>query len=56
MQPFDSKIQKDVLYQIGKDSVWLEKALLKENYQLDDVFYGFYQKNRLFLIRKEAIK
>ena len=52
----DGKIQKDVLYQIGKDSVWLEKALLKENYQLDDVFYGFYQKNRLFLIRKEAIK
>lgn len=52
----DGKIQKDVLYQIGKDSVWLEKVLLKENYQLDDVFYGFYQKNRLFLIRKEAIK
>ncbi len=52
----DGKIQKDVLYQIGKDSIWLEKALRHENYQLEDVFYGFYQKNKLFLIRKEAVK
>ena len=52
----DGKVQKDVLYQIGKDTTWLNKALHQENYQLEDVFYGFYQKNRLFLIRKEAIK
>ncbi len=52
----DGKVQKDVLYQIGKDTTWLNKALCQENYQLEDVFYGFYQKNRLFLIRKEAIK
>ncbi len=52
----DGKIQKDVLYQIGKDSIWLEKTLNHENYQLEDVFYGFYQKNKLFLIRKEVVK
>ena len=52
----DGKVQKDALYQIGKDPVWLTNALKRENYQLEDVFYGFYQKNRLFLIRKEAIK
>ena len=52
----DGKVQKDVLYQIGKDTTWLNKALRQENYQLEDVFYGFYQKNRLFLICKEAIK
>ena len=52
----DGKVQKDVLYQIGKDTTWLNKVLCQENYQLEDVFYGFYQKNRLFLIRKEAIK
>ena len=52
----DGKIQKDALYQIGKDPVWLTNALKREDYQLEDVFYGFYQKNRLFLIRKEAIK
>ena len=48
----DGKIQKDVLYQIGKDSIWLINALRQENYLLEDVFYGFYQKNKLFLIKK----
>ena len=52
----DGKIQKDVLFQIGKDSMWLMEALNKEGYLLEDVFYGFYQKKRLFLIRKEAVK
>lgn len=52
----DGKIQKNTLYQIGKDSTWLYKALQNENYQLEDVFYGFYQKNKLFLIKKEAFK
>lgn len=52
----DGKIQKDVLYQIGKSSEWLYQALMKENYQLEDVFYGFYQKNRLFLIKKALLK
>lgn len=52
----DGKIQKDVLFQIGKDSMWLMEALNKEGYLLEYVFYGFYQKKRLFLIRKEAVK
>lgn len=52
----DGKIQKNTLYQIGKNSTWLYKALQNENYQLEDVFYGFYQKNKLFLIKKEALK
>ena len=52
----DGKIQKDVLFQIGKDSMWLMEALNKEGYLLEDVFYGFYQKKRLFLIKKEAVK
>ena len=52
----DGKIQKDVLFQIGKDSMWLMETLNKEGYLLEDVFYGFYQKKRLFLIRKEAVK
>lgn len=52
----DGKVQKDVLFQIGKDMSWLMEALSRENYQLEDVFYGFYQKKKLFLIRKGAIK
>ena len=52
----DDKIQKDVLFQIGKDSSWLLDKIKKEGYQLEDVFYGFYQKNRLFLISNKATK
>ena len=37
----DGKIQKDVLYQIGKDSIWLINALRQENYLLEDIFYRF---------------
>lgn len=52
----DGEIQEDVLMQIGKSKSWLQDALKMESYRLEDVFYGFYQKKKLFLIRKEAIK
>lgn len=52
----DGKLQEEVLMQIGKDKAWLLDALRKEDYQLEDVFYAFYQKKKLFLIRKETVK
>lgn len=52
----DGKIQEDTLIQIKKDEVWLKERLKEENYDLEDIFYGFYQKNRLFLIKREDIK
>ena len=52
----DGKIQEDVLIQIGKDKNWIEECLMKEEYLLDDIFYGFYRNKRLFLIRNENIK
>ena len=52
----DGKIQEDVLLQINKSKDWLNKKLKEENYELDEIFYGFYQKNRLFLIKRESIK
>ena len=52
----DRKIQEDVLIQIGKDKKWIEESLKKEEYLLDDIFYGFYRNKRLFLIRNENIK
>ena len=52
----DGKIQEDVLIQIGKDKKWIEESLKKEEYLLDDIFYGFYRDKRLFLIRNENIK
>lgn len=52
----DGKIQEDVLIQIGKDKKWIEECLKKEEYLLEDIFYGFYRNKRLFLIRNENIK
>lgn len=52
----DGKVQEDVLIQIRKDINWLNRKLDEENFKLEDIFYGFYQKNRLFLIKRENIK
>ena len=52
----DGKIQEDVLVQIKKSKKWLEGKLKEENYLLDDVFYGFYRNNNLYLIKNETIK
>lgn len=52
----DGKMQEDVLLQIHKSKEWLLEKLTEEDYELKDIFYGFYQKNRLFLIKKENIK
>ena len=51
----DGEVQEDVLLQINKSKKWLDKSLKEEGYVIEDVFYGFYKNNRLFLIRKEVI-
>lgn len=52
----NGKVDEDVLIQIGKDEEWLEKVLKEENYNLKDVFYGFYKDEQVFFIKNEAIK
>ena len=52
----DGKIQDDVLVQIGKNKDWLEKRLFDEGCSEEDVFYAFYQKRNLFLIKNTSIK
>ena len=49
----DGKIQEDVLVQINKSERWLEKELQKEGYIKEDIFYGFYKNNELFLIKNQ---
>lgn len=52
----DGEIDYETLTQIGKDNAWLEKKLNEEDVTKDNVFYAFYKKNQLFLIKKENIK
>ena len=52
----DGKVQEDVLFQIKKSKEWLEKKLKDDDYKLEEVFYGFYRKNNLYLIKNDTIK
>lgn len=52
----DSIIDYDVLKTINKDYKWLMKNIKLRNLNLEDVFYAFYTKNKLFIItRKDLI-
>ena len=52
----DGEVDEDVLLQIKKSRSWLDKRLEEEGYSLEDVFYGFYKENNLYLIKNEIIK
>ena len=52
----DGKVDEDVLIQIGKNREWLDKVLKDEGYCLDDVFYGFYRNQEVFLIKNKNNK
>lgn len=49
----DGKVDEDVLYQIGKNSDWLEEVISKEGYIIKDIFYAFYRNNELFFIKNQ---
>ena len=52
----NGKIEKDVLIEINKTEEWLKKELETKNIKIDNIFYGFYQNNNLFIIEKDKIK
>lgn len=51
----DSKIDYEVLNKIGKDSIWLNKLLDKENVNVSEIFYAFYTNKKLFIIKKDEL-
>lgn len=52
----DGKIEKDVLIEINKTEKWIEKELESRAILLENVFYGFFRDNNLFIIEKDNIK
>ena len=48
----DGKVQKETLYSIKKDEIWLKKILFKRNLKPKDIFYAFYKGRTIFIIRK----
>lgn len=51
----DGIIKYDILEEISKDYEWVMRMLKKENVLLENVFYAFYTKNKLFIIKKSEL-
>lgn len=51
----DGIIDYDVLEAIKKDDKWLMRIIKTKKLNLDDVFYAFYTKNKLFIITKKDL-
>ena len=52
----DGEIDYDTLRQINKSEEWLETNLKNENVSLSDIFYAFYKKKKLFIIRDSELR
>ena len=51
----DGEVNIYTLNYLKKDKYWLENELAKKNLELEDVFYAFYRKKKIFLIRKSEL-
>ena len=52
----DGSIQKKALKEIHKNTSWLEYNLKTKNLEVDDIFYCFYKRKKLFIIEKSKVK
>ncbi len=51
----DGEIQEKALNYIKKDKQWLEENLRKKHLKVEDVFYAFHKKSKIFLIKKSNL-
>ena len=49
----DGKLEKRCLKEINKSISWLNNILDKKSLSIEDVYYAFYNKNSLFILKKE---
>lgn len=53
----DGNIQKKALKYIHKTTIWLEQELKNKKLEAKDVFYAFYKKDKIYLVKKnETLK
>lgn len=52
----DGEIDYDTLRQINKDEKWLNDTLKRENVALNEIFYAFYRKKKMFLIKDKDLR
>lgn len=51
----DGIINKKTLVKIGKTEAWLKNELIIRKIKLNNVFYAFYNKKNLFIIKKDSL-
>ncbi len=51
----DGSLQEKALNFIKKDKKWLEQVLAEKGLKIEDVFYAFQKKNKIFLIKKDNL-
>lgn len=51
----DGNVNQKALTKIGKNEVWLKNELIHQNIKLKNIFYAFYKKNSLFIIKKDNL-
>ena len=52
----DGKIDYDTLKQINKSDSWIRNFLKSKSLTLEDVFYGFYRDECLFIIKRSDLR
>lgn len=52
----DGFVQKEALKHIRKDCAWLKDELASKNLVPQDVFYAFYKKNKIYIIKKTEVR
>lgn len=52
----DGEIDEDALRQLNKDINWLKKLIHKENVNLNNIFYGFYKDEKIYVIKKTDLQ
>lgn len=51
----DGEIQYSTLKKINKTKIWLDYILRKKNVDLKNVFYCFYRRNSVYIIKKDEL-
>lgn len=52
----DGKVQFDTLKYLDRNELWLFDKLKKEGKRVENIFYGFYKNNKVYIISKEDVK
>lgn len=51
----DGKVQEQTLQELHKNKAWLDRLLLDQGLQLDDIFYAFYKSKKAYIIKRSEL-